>query len=1005
MAAAARARPMYGVLHCVGYFMTNCDPAVLAGDDQWRALIAELIDLCLLVNQSVACVVNNASPEGHLPMDAGGIATDDYGNTGDLRLEDGRPVTAQMVLLCAWRSVKESRPIFTDPQVSNILGTLVARMSIELEDETGLLSHEQLNRIGQHFTQLLAETKHRGAFEQAYVGFSRMLTRLWRCRSEELHLMPRMWLRDCIRVISAPQPGLSATRRSAGLPYMIMALTTTEVQVAGSPKYLPQCMTALLRLANYVPNLDVYPETSNVEQEATDAQAQNDASTLNTTTHEPSDQANASGATNQDEPHDPYVEVRTHSMNILRALFKTSALEEALGGYVGEGLMVALRGFERETWMERNSSTLLFSALMVRIFGVDRARHSDLPALRNTMTGRIFFLRYPALYDFILNKLKEANESMEHELQPALCPVLLLLGRLYPSALEGTASALRLVALLPLVAAAARSPVRAARELSARALLPLVAPDQYMAFVEALLNVISDPEIKRNYCHGVLLQLTRLLDARPDEAALEGEALACLRLRLDQTLWIVDQADGDHACYVIADEYAKMINMLLWRFPSLISDDLLSRIQSQIHKVIFAYYVPPITSGRDVCIGNFVNLYFVLLRKSRNIKTSSELISLTLSHKTYEVVLSTLNYLLILHNSLDIEDCKFQKHLSTMVYLDILAVMRRRSDYIQKLCKIFETSKYPECNQKALKVLSLEKNTQKHIVGIKMGGKRVKYITDEEIIWKLFDCIQNEHENLTHIYLKSLCGFVSTKLQQSKIFPEIVLEVLRVIHSCSTSDNSDCSRQEVAEFMTANCEKLLKMDLGSINEKERFEFKSLIFGMLVTLLEDDEQSIRYAASNVVAAVAAPAGPGSPTRVIPARAAEMLRAMLDEQPPAMLVMLALMDFKSEVCVTDDIGDECRVFDQNERYNVFLEECVWSTACADKILRTCGGEPSALEFVRRVLADQLYRPTLEAMCCANLRVFEKLLDNQRSPYRNAVENPKIEVFLKKLRGEPV
>lgn len=74
-----------------------------------------------------------------------------------------------MVLLCAWRSVKE---------VSLVLGCISSRLSIAGEEqERGTLTQQQVVAMGEHFTKLLAETKHRGAFEQAYVGFTQLLAR------------------------------------------------------------------------------------------------------------------------------------------------------------------------------------------------------------------------------------------------------------------------------------------------------------------------------------------------------------------------------------------------------------------------------------------------------------------------------------------------------------------------------------------------------------------------------------------------------------------------------------------------------------------------------------------------------------------------------------------------------------------------------------------------------------------------------------------------------------
>lgn len=90
-----------------------------------------------------------------------------------LSMEDGDStpkVTAQMVLLCAWRTVKE---------VSLTLGDLAAKAPAYEADQY-LLNYDQLFQIGEHFTSLLCETKHRGAFEQAYVGFCKLCAWLWK---------------------------------------------------------------------------------------------------------------------------------------------------------------------------------------------------------------------------------------------------------------------------------------------------------------------------------------------------------------------------------------------------------------------------------------------------------------------------------------------------------------------------------------------------------------------------------------------------------------------------------------------------------------------------------------------------------------------------------------------------------------------------------------------------------------------------------------------------------
>lgn len=302
-------------------------------------------------------------------------------------------ITPQMVLICAWRTVKE---------VSLILGDLVLYSPLSV-----LITKQQVIEIGEHFKQLLSETKHRGAFEQAYVGFSKLCTRLW--REPELHQLPMIWLTELMEDISSDDSTnikMCATRRSAGVPFLVQALIISELQI-GTTKALHFCMSTLITIC-YDP------------LKSTDS--------------------------------------RVHALNILRALFRSTDLNEVVGSFVTDGIICSIKGYDANTWAERNSSTLLFAALITRVFGVQKTKDAENLNIRNKMTGRIFFLRYPRLYDLILAQLEEASKGVYEEnfegqgmsSTRKLHPLLLLLSRLYPSALEGTESNLK-VSLFPLV--------------------------------------------------------------------------------------------------------------------------------------------------------------------------------------------------------------------------------------------------------------------------------------------------------------------------------------------------------------------------------------------------------------------------------------------------------------------------------------------------------------------------------------------------------------------------
>ncbi|KAM3959731.1 thyroid adenoma-associated protein homolog [Aphomia sociella] len=1001
--SAARAAPLHGLLHCIRRVLQMLQPRIpkvdlepvsvlipyhssyaaidqcaritvfwfeesrrqisaISEDERWTSLISQLIDTCMDVTAAVSSVVNNSSPEGHLPMDASGVSVTDTGNSGGVMLEDGRPVTAQMVLLCAWRSVKE---------VSLLLGTISSRLTVEGEgNPVGTLSAQQLEALGEHFTDLLAHTKHRGAFEQAYVGFTRLLARLWRCRSARLHSLPSAWLYALLRglVNGGPEQMHAPTRRSAGLPFMIQALVTTEIEVQGNPKCFHQCMRTLLRLATPPTLAHKYrvhytTKASNVTQNNTTEDADIEVRDINA--------------------EDVSIETRTHSLNILRALFRNSALEESVGPYVGSGLIVALSGFDGETWAERNSSTLLLSALVSRVFGAASSR-----PLRNTMTGRIFFLRYPTLYDYMLERLQSCGGGA------GLFPLLLVLARLYPSSLEGAESALRLAALTPHVLRAARASALLARRLAALAARPLICPERYIPHIETTLTIITDVNIERNYCHGILLQLVVLFASKPDRLC--ESQISQLSHLISGTHWILEQALGEKPCYLLADEYVKMINLIMWHFPTLLNKDTISNIEKCLEELLYNRHAPAIHLGRDICLANAQYLYIIILHKQNHNKIQ-DAVNKGLSHKSYEVTLSTLNYLLILHNKIENEDCKFQEHLRLLANDSVLNTLRQSHTYIGILCEVYKNKKYLECAQKTLKVLTLEKNTQKLIIEIKTNMTNV---SDDVTIKKLIDFIQNEHYNLTHIYIESLSTFISEKLCDSNLNKETILDVIRVIYACSSSDNTDDTRCAVVGFLEKNLIELFRLDLNGMCDEDKFEYKATLWATIVTVIEDDDESLRQRTSNTVLKLVKK---GEISAVVPSKAAEILRDYIEElcdHSTAIFLVLALLDFKSEVCLSDEITDECRVFDQNERYNIFLEETVLTSECCDKILRLYDKQYSnVISYVQSILDNVIYRRTFVNLCNNHVVTLRKIVNGELTN-KNDTTNPKIDLFIKKL-----
>uniref|UniRef100_A0A8C4W054 tRNA (32-2'-O)-methyltransferase regulator THADA n=1 Tax=Gopherus evgoodei TaxID=1825980 RepID=A0A8C4W054_9SAUR len=505
---AAASFPMYGRVHCITGALQQLPLNNLTLMTEWRQMVTKLILMSYRLSSVVSPIVQSSSPEGLIPMDndsetAGRLQmilheiqprdTNDYFTQAKIlkehhrvdfaKLTDDEPVenvcteirgkegqtcdvTAQMVLVCCWRSMKE---------ISLLLGMLCKLLPLQTVSESsdGLIAVEQVKDIGDYFKHHLLQSRHRGAFELAYTGFVMLTEILSRCTNESLRTLPQQWLYNVLEEIKSCDPSskLCATRRSAGIPFYIQALLASEPK--NKTNLLKMTMNELVSLAVPVnESLNIIPQV--------------------------------------------------HALNILRALFRDTRFGENIIPYIADGIQAAVLGF---TWSNplwpmyivRNSSTLLFSTLITRIFGVKRGKDEN--SKKNRMTGREFFSRFPTLYPFLLQQLEVVARTMDSEtgelkLHPSLFLLLLILGKLYPSPMDGTYSALSMAPFVPFIMRCGHSPVYRSREMAGRALVPFVMISQIPHTVQSLLAGLpecTNPCIRQNSVHGMLLQVFHLL--------------------------------------------------------------------------------------------------------------------------------------------------------------------------------------------------------------------------------------------------------------------------------------------------------------------------------------------------------------------------------------------------------------------------------------------------------------------------------------------------------------
>ncbi|XP_062980061.1 tRNA (32-2'-O)-methyltransferase regulator THADA [Elgaria multicarinata webbii] len=548
---AAASFPMYGRVHCITGALCQLPLNNMTLIAEWKEMVAKLILMSYKLSAVVSPVVQSSSPEGLIPMDTDldtserlqlilreiqPCDTNDYFSGAKLLKEHCRldcaderaenicteirgeeqqtcDVTAQMVLVCCWRSMKE---------ISLLLGKLCQLLPLQaVPSLDALITVEQVKDIGQYFRHHLLKSRHRGAFELAYAGFVKLTEVLSRCNNESLNKLPQQWLYNVLEEIKSSDPSskLCATRRSAGVPFYIQALLASEPK-KGKTDLLKMTMKELIHLAS---------------------------------------PSNAS----------PSTIPQVHALNILRALFKDTRLGENIIPYVADGMRAAILGFTSSVWAVRNSSTLLFSTLITRIFGVKRGKDEN--SKKNRMTGREFFTRFPNLYPFLLSQLELAASSVDSEtsevkLHPSLFLLLLILSKLYPSPMDGAFSALSMAPFVPFILRCGHSPEYRSRELAGRALVPFIMLNLVPQTVLSLLAGLPDctePCIRQNAVHGTLLQVFHLLHSyldskhRANSDFLQG--LSNIITCIEAKLWL---AKRQNPCLVTRATYLDVLALL-----------------------------------------------------------------------------------------------------------------------------------------------------------------------------------------------------------------------------------------------------------------------------------------------------------------------------------------------------------------------------------------------------------------------------------------------------------
>ncbi|XP_019627525.1 PREDICTED: thyroid adenoma-associated protein homolog isoform X1 [Branchiostoma belcheri] len=408
----------------------------------------------------------------------------------------------ELVLACCWLNIKEA---------GLLLGQLVDSV---LQNDCELLTPEQVQFIGRMYVRILTQCRHRGAIESCNIGFLMVCKRLLSHSDAQLAAIPAQILDQVLDVISGNRSTSNITRRSAGLPLLVQAITASEPR----GNYRP-----LLRRAVQV---------------------------LLTTAQLP---------LSQDEDHTVDIP-QVHALNVLRALFSDSTLGAAMLGHISDAVILAISGFSSPVWAIRNAAMQLYGTLLIRMLGPKRVR--DEHSAENTITAREFFTRWPGLRLFLLQQLTEAvgrQGEGRFYLHPGLQPVLILLSKLGPG-IEDVEHRKLLSQFVSPVMAQASSPLLSVRVLCARALVPLVSVQtqvQVMCGILEKMAAAPGEQVQQNGLHGAILQVMHLLQQWKDTTRKDylQESRGILQAILARS-WV---ATSSNPCPVTRTDYLKLL--------------------------------------------------------------------------------------------------------------------------------------------------------------------------------------------------------------------------------------------------------------------------------------------------------------------------------------------------------------------------------------------------------------------------------------------------------------
>ena len=262
------------------------------------------------------------------------------------------------------------------------------------------------------------------------------------------------------------------------------------------------------------------------------------------------------------------VTARVHALNVLRAVFLDAPLSVEVFPCAGDAIASAILGFVDSDWAIRNSATMVFSSVLLRVVDADKNATNSGETSRKAMSLMELHRSYPKLLSFLRVFLDGAERLQGHRPQslPPTFPIFLLFSRVQPVGFSGSEVATLLEPFWELLLASLGHANRLVRNIAARALVnlcftrkaPKYSSSQLLDHCLATLRTGSD----WNLNHGTLVVVRNLLQER--RIILEVTTLTPLVEWLEHRfgLAIEEQSCYPPACMAISLEILELTDSI-----------------------------------------------------------------------------------------------------------------------------------------------------------------------------------------------------------------------------------------------------------------------------------------------------------------------------------------------------------------------------------------------------------------------------------------------------------